>query len=443
MQPERWLEIQALNAPDRIAVVSGGSSRSFSELLDLARGIARGLQEMGVEEGSRVAVSLPAGHEFALLAHALLMTGATMCPLDPRDPAPALDHDFVFDHESGIPTSPDGVFEAPCGGPDSVVCEITTSGTTGTRKRIRLTASNVLWSALGSAHALGVAREDRWLVCLPVFHVSGLMPLYRALIYGTAVSIHPGFSPESVVAELDSGEITGISLVPTALEDLLDLSVTSLRRVSVVLVGGAASPPSLIRRAVEASVPVAMTYGMTEAASQVTILPPDQVPSAPGSVGRPLDTVRLKVESGEVLVSGPVVARDCVGEDGWYRTGDRGTIDGDGRLWIEGRADEMIISGGENVSPSEVEAVLIEHPAVVRAAVFSSPDPRWQEQVRAAVVLDPKASVEPDDLRIWCEESLPPYKVPKRVDSVEEIPLGSSGKPDRRELAKRLSDDPR
>ncbi len=443
MKPETWLDIHAEHAPARPALVADDRILDFATLRAEARAVAFGLRAEGVGPGTRVRVSLEPGLDYALLVHALLILGASLCPIDPRDPGSRSDHDFSFESPADIPRGSGDEIPEPGRGPTATLCEITSSGTTGDPKSISLSAGNVFWSAIGSANALGVEPEDRWLVCLPMFHVSGLMPVYRALIQGTAVSIHAGFSVSRVAEDLAGGEVSGISLVPTALRDLIVEDPAALQQPRVVLTGGAATPTAMIEDAIALDIPVSITYGMTEAASQVTILRAAEVPEAIGSVGRPLVTSRVKVDRDEVLVGGPTVAADCLESDGWLRTGDRGRFDSEGRLWIEGRVDEMIITGGENVFPAEVESVLIEHPSVREAVVYGVDEQRWQQELRAVVVLEDGTRFDLEALRGWCSEALPPFKIPKRIEPIDEIPLGPSGKPLRSELAKRSSGHPR
>lgn len=443
MKPETWLDIHASHAPERVALCADGRTLTYGELRSEARAVATGLVEAGVGAGDRVAVALSPGCDYALLIHALLLVGATLCPIDARDPADTRGFDRVFTENDEVPRGDPEPFTPGQWLPDSPVCEIRSSGSTGEAKLIPLSAGNIFWSAMGSAHALGVEERDRWLVCLPVFHVSGLMPIYRALIYGTAVTLLAGFSPESVTEELGSGDVTGLSLVPTALADLLQGEPAALRNPRVVLVGGAATPENFVEGAVTSGVRLALTYGMTEASSQVAVLVPDQVAAAPGSVGIPLVTSRVRVMDGEIQVSGPTVSRVAAGDDGWYRTGDLGRLDEQGRLWVEGRKDEMILSGGENVFPVEVESALRLHPGVADALAFPVVDPRWQERVEAVFVPAEGSVVEEAQLISHCREHLPPPKIPKRIHPIAEIPIGATGKPNRRELTERFSSDPR
>jgi O-succinylbenzoic acid--CoA ligase len=179
---------------------------------------------------------------------------------------------------------------------------------------------------------------------------------------------------------------------------------------------------------------VVQTYGLTETASQVTTLAPQDARRKLGSAGRPLLTTHLRISDGEICVQGPVVAPGCADEDGWLHTGDLGRIDDEGFLYVEDRLGDVIVSGGENVLPTEVEEVLLRHPDVADAAAVGRVDPEWQEAVEAVVVLRHGAAAGADELRDHCAESLTRYKVPKRFEFVAELPRTASGKLLRRAL---------
>jgi O-succinylbenzoic acid--CoA ligase len=271
--------------------------------------------------------------------------------------------------------------------------EVHTSGTTGEPKPVTLSAENVEASARGTAELLGIRDDDRWLVPLPLHHVGGLMVLLRSVIYATT----------AVIARHDP-DATLASMVPTQLVRGLDRGMPKLR---AILLGGGPVAPELRRPG------VLETYGMTETTSSATI------------DGRPLPGVTIEIaDDGEILVSGPIVAGG-----GTLRTGDLGRMD-DGRLTVIGRKSDTIVTGGENVAPAEVEAVLTAHPAVQDAAVVGRPDAEWGEAVVALVVGD----ADPDELRAFCRARLAPFKVPKRVERVDTLPRTPSGKLLRRSL---------
>jgi O-succinylbenzoic acid--CoA ligase len=300
-----------------------------------------------------------------------------------------------------------------------------TSGSTAAPKQVRLTYGNWLSNALGSAVALGLDLEERWLCPMPLAHVGGLSILLRSVIYGTTVVLPGGFDVEAVKRELGDRErgITLVSLVPTMLSRLLDAGLEEPPTLRWALLGGGPIPPALVRRAEAAGVPIAPTYGMTEACSQIV------------THGWPLAGVELRVAAdGELLVRGPTVAAGALGPDGWLHTGDLGTLDERGRLTVIGRRSDTIVTGGENVAPAEVEAVLLEHVAVAEAAVHARPDADWGERLVATVVLRDGEQTSPEELRAHCAARLAAFKVPKAVELADALPRGPTGKLLRRQL---------
>jgi O-succinylbenzoic acid--CoA ligase len=316
---------------------------------------------------------------------------------------------------------------------DALNCRILTSGTSGRPRAVGLTYGNHLWSAVGSAFNLGVDPADRWLCCLPLYHVAGMEIVLRSVIYGTGAILHDGFDPAQVADSLERQGVTLISLVTTQLSRLLDAGI-DLSGPRAILVGGGPVPREVLEEAAGRGARVMQTYGLTETASQVTTLAPQDARRKLGSAGRPLLTTHLRIQDGEILVQGPVVAPGCADEDGWLHTGDLGWIDDEGFLYVEGRLDDLIVSGGENVLPTEVEEVLRRHPDVADAAAVGRADPEWQEAVTAVVVLCDGAAVDAEDLRRHCAESLASHKVPKRFEFASELPRTASGKLVRRAL---------
>ena len=322
-------------------------------------------------------------------------------PLDPRLPAPPA----AIDPPPGTRTV------------------IFTSGTTGEPKPVYLTAANHEASAIASAWNLGVDPEDRWLCCLPLWHVGGLAIPIRSAIYGTTAVLHDGFDAGRVREEIESGGVTLVSLVATMLTRLVAAGLREWPALRAALVGGGPIPRPLREWAEENGFPLVPTYGMTETASQVV------------TGDRPLLGVDLEVSAaGEILVRGPMVAPAALAEDGWLHTGDRGTIDADGRLQVEGRLDEMIVTGGENVAALEVEDALLSHPAVADAGVVGRLDPEWGEAVTAYVVVAGEAS--DAELIAHCRGRLAPFKVPKAIVRRDQLPRNAAGKLLRRELVR-------
>jgi O-succinylbenzoic acid--CoA ligase len=255
----------------------------------------------------------------------------------------------------------------------------------------------------------------------------------RSVIYGTTAVVHDGFDADRVAAALDEDGITVLSLVTTTLTRLLEAGA-DLSGPRAILVGGGPVPAEPLEEAIGRGATVVQTYGLTEACSQVTTLAPADAKRKLGSAGRPLLTTHLRIQEGEILVQGPTVAPGCADADGWLHTGDLGRIDDEGFLYVEDRMDDMIVSGGENVVPAEVEQVLMRHPEVADAAVVGREDPEWQQAVTAVVVLEEGSAATPDELRRHCAESLAGFKVPKRVELAAALPRTPSGKLMRRAL---------
>jgi O-succinylbenzoic acid--CoA ligase len=321
-----------------------------------------------------------------------------------------------------------------------------TSGTTGRPKGAILTLEQHWWNAVGSLLRLGHAPDDTWLLSMPLYHVGGQAILFRAAIGGTRVLFMPRFQAEAVARLMASGTVTLVSLVPTMLARVLAAYPGRFSpRLRAVLIGGAACPPALAAEARARGLPVALTYGMTETASQMATEEPGR-PS--GGSGHPLHGVLLAVAepdaegAGEILVRGPQVTpgywRDpeatqrAMTEDGWFRTGDIGRISADGVVTVLDRRSDLVVTGGENVYPAEVEAVLLEHPAVREAAVAGVPDPEWGHLVAAWVVSE--RPLDWAELEQFCRERLAGFKVPRRWFRVDRLPRTASGKVQRRLL---------
>jgi O-succinylbenzoic acid--CoA ligase len=456
-----------------------GESISYDELAARARRAAAWLAQIGVGSGDRVAALLPNGPPFVELLHGTLLRGAALVPMNTRlngreiagqlaDADPA-----AFVHGEGELAARAIAAAAECGraarcvafapartgralppppdaDADPLVAIVYTSGTTGRAKGVLLGAAAFAASAAASRDLLGVRPGDRWLACLPLFHVGGLAILLRSVIDPIAVELHAAFDPDAVAARLASGEVQWASLVPTMLARVLrsDRCAAS-PRLRGVLLGGAAAPESLVAEALRRGIPIAPTYGLTEAASQVATRPPGE--GGEGLTALPGNRLRIAGETGEILpagavgeiqVAGPTLMRGYFRrpEDGaralargWLRTGDVGLLDSAGRLHVLARRTDLIVSGGENVYPAEVEAVIAEHPAVREVAVAGVPDAEFGARPAAWIVSD--RAIEPDALRAWCRARLAGYKVPAAFHRIAELPRNAGGKVLRERLA--------
>ena len=484
MRQRAWLPARAALTPDAPALRCGDEKLGFAELADRARGVARGLRELGVRPGDRVAVLLANGTDLVALVHAAQLCGAALVPLNLRLTA----RELAFQLEDASPRLllhgpgelaaqaaaaceslpelprarvPDVSLPREQDPPEDFELSDTaaivyTSGTTGQPKGAELAHGAFLWSAMGSAFLLGNAPGDHWLACLPLQHVGGLAILYRSALTGAAVTVHERFDAKRVAETLDSGEITLVSLVAAMLERVLDArgDRPPPRALRCVLLGGGPAPQSLLRRARALGFPVATTYGLTEAASQVATLPLERARGREDAVGRPLFCTELRIvgpdgaplppdEPGEITVRGPTLMKGYLGRpdataralrDGWLHTGDIGVLDAWGDLRVLDRRSDLIVSGGENVYPAEVEAILREHPAVADTAVAGEPDASYGARVAAWVVLRPGASADGAQLTAFCRAHLAGYKIPRAFHFPSALPRSESGKLLRRAL---------
>jgi O-succinylbenzoic acid--CoA ligase len=440
MKLDNWLAQRSQSCPDRVALIADGSEVTYAELEAEATWVARRLAAYGVRRGSTVAMTMHPRREQVVLVHALMKLGAVLLPLgtglspEERAALAAVEEPAVDLDDAGELTQTEA--DMPLLGEhdmDEIACRVPTSGSTGSPDPVGLTYGNFLWSAVASGFNIGVEPYDRWLCCLPLSHVSGLGIVMRSVVYGTAAVVHDGFDVDRVGAALEEDGITVVSLVATMLTRLLEAGA-DLSGPRAILIGGGPVPEDALEEALGRGATVVQTYGLTEACSQVTTLAPADARRKLGSAGRPLLTTHLRIQDGEILVQGPTVAPGRTDPDGWLHTGDLGHIDEEGFLYVDDRMDDMIVSGGENVVPAEVEKVLLRHPEVADAAVVGREDPEWQQAVTAIVVLEDGSEATPEELRRHCAESLAAYKVPKLVELVAALPRTPSGKLMRRAL---------
>lgn len=487
-----WLAYRAASTPERIGLIAGGQRWTFAEYDARVNRAAPRLAGLGVAPGDRVAVLLRNSPHVAEVVHAVGRLGAVYVPLNIRLSADELAwqlkdvgarlllidvHTAPLAAEArvdltdlplagmgeGVEIAPSlasvpeaGIAPREGHAADEVHSIIYTSGTTGRPKGAMLTYGNFWWSAVGSALNLGSQPDDRWLACLPLFHVGGLSILLRGVISGIPAVIHETFEADVVNRDIDAERITMISVVSTMLRRML--AARGGRPypawLRCVLLGGGPAPRPLLETCAARGLPVVQTYGLTETASQVATLAPEDALRKLGSAGKPLYPNLIRIERagapakpgemGEILVRGPIVtagyadrpeetARALAG--GWLRTGDAGFLDADGYLYVLDRRDDLIVSGGENVYPAEVEAVLLGHPAVEEAGVVGIPDAEWGQLVVATVRLVPGVAVDEAALRAFCRQRLAGYKVPGRIRfAADPLPRNAGGKLLRRSL---------
>jgi O-succinylbenzoic acid--CoA ligase len=479
----RW---RAARTPAAPALEGAAGIWTFADLLDRARRGAAWLAASAPSSDAPVAVLLPGDARFAAWFHAIALAGRVSLPLNLRLTAAELARQLedasvgcligvacdarLAELEAQVPglracVAP--AFEslpAPAGAlpgerldpdPDATFTVLYTSGTSGRSKGACLSRASFLASAEASMERLGPVVAGRWLACMPLFHVGGLSILMRGVCFGGPVRLLPRFDAAEVSNALDAGDVDAISLVPTMLSRLL--AHRGARPVPaglrIVLLGGAAAAPDLVARALAAGYPVCPTYGLTEACSQVATAAPPTAGAMQAQPMRPLRGTQLRIvhdgrdvppgTPGEILVSGPTLMRGYLNhpqataralQDGWLHTGDIGCLDADGALQVLDRRDDLIVSGGENVYPAEIEAVLLEHPDVEEAGVAGVPDADLGARVVAWIVAVPGRAPDREALQRHCRRHLAGYKQPRELRFVEALPRTASGKLQRRRL---------
>ena len=432
--------------PDTPALIWKGRTFSYQDVDVLVRRWHGALEASGAR---RVAVRSENRPELIGLLHAVARAGVELASLNARladaELPPLLDRlgpalrlgelpggasleSFAAGSSAAEPREID---------PARVHTILFTSGTTGRPKAAQLSVGAHQASARASIETLGMNRESSYLCNLPLFHVGGIGAAVRCAMAGAAVVLHDRFDAAATAEALGSG-VSHASLVATTLARVLEIRSEFPGSVRAVLVGGGPVPSELLARARSAGLPVLHTYGLTEAASQVTA---ERLGDADGATaGWPLPGTEVRIgDGGEIEVAGPTMMLGYLGEPplrGWFRTGDLGELDARGRLIVHARRVDLIVTGGENVYPAEVEAVLRSHSEVSDCVVVPWPDEQFGQVGCAAVVA--RGRLEADELDRHCRKRLAGFKVPRKFVMLDALPLGAGGKLDRVALLQRL-----
>jgi o-succinylbenzoate---CoA ligase len=494
MKFPNWLSQRAIQKKDAIALIFKLPSEreverwTYAELESEVNDWVEHLQGLGIKSGDRIGLLLSNHPRYMMIVHALVKCEAIAVFLNIRLTAEELRWqiedsqaqyllydelikltanilDKQIDHLIISEVSDCSLqnFQANSNQPSHESIDLEniqgifyTSGTTGKPKGVPLTYSNHFHSAIASALNLGIVSNDNWLLCLPLFHVGGLAIAWRSVINGTRITLLPKFDQQEVLDAIASEQVTLISLVPTMLSRLLNHPQwQNLQKLRAILLGGAPASLELIEQCRQLNLPIMPTYGMTETASQITTLLPHQVSIKQGSSGLPLFGNRLRIVDdhiqdlntgaiGQILVQGASVMHGYLHQfendpiqDGWLYTGDLGYCDREGYLYVVSRRSDLIISGGENIYPTEIEAILLTHPHIHEACIVGISDREWGQIVAAVIVTKTQLSL--PEIRSFCEQkSLARFKLPKSIYIWESLPKTASGKLLRQEICDRI-----
>lgn len=477
------LKKRAFLTPDRTALFFNKEELTFKELYERSVTMAGRLQASGLAKGDYTGILLKNHVDTVIILCAFQLSGIRAVILNNRlSPAelvwqlkdseakfliteaafaPALDNmewQFPFMTKEELFSVP-GVKPLIQEEVDLAdVCTVMyTSGTTGHPKGVLQTYGNHWWSAIGSALNLGVTDQDCWLCSVPLFHISGFSILMRGVIYGMPIVLHERFDAEKTMADIRGKKVTIMSAVGTTLKRVIDaLGDDRLpSHLRCMLLGGGPAPLPLLQACVEKEIPVFQSFGMTETCSQIVTLAPEYSLIKLGSAGKPLFPSQIKIEAsdgkkkeaneaGEIVVKGPNVTKGYLNrpdatkeaiKNGWFYTGDIGYLDEAGFLYVLDRRSDMIISGGENIYPAEIEAVLLAYPGVADAGVTGIADPVWGKVPAAFLVKKPEyPDFAMEEIQQFCQEQLAKYKVPKQFYFVTALPRNAAKKLMRRHL---------
>lgn len=487
------LEMAADTGPDRIAVGSRAGGLTYRDLFDRSRALARRLTEAGYGHVALLDLNTEA---VPVLLFGAAMTGLPFAPLNYRLTDAQLDtavgrlapatvvtgpdfagritpRDDIAFHRTDqavaqVPLAADA--ELPFVDPDDPAVLLFTSGTTGAPKAAILRHRHLTNYIVGSVEFWNADEDEAILISVPNYHIAGISSILSSVYAGRRMVQLPSFSPQAWVEVAAAERITQAMVVPTMLGrilDVLETTGTRLPALRALSYGGGRMPPQTVERAMRLLPQVGFVnaYGLTETSSTITVLGPDdhraalasdipEVRARLGSVGRPLPSVEVQIrdhtgtpvptgEPGEVFVRGEQVAGEytshsALDPDGWYPTRDRGRLDAEGYLFLDGRADDVIVRGGENISPGEIEDVLVAHPSVAEAAVVGVADTEWGERVEAVVVAAPGHVAAETELQEWVRERLRSTRVPAGIHVWSELPYSETGKLLRRVLREQL-----
>lgn len=470
-----WIEQRAALTPSRVALTFNKQQWTYEELSKQSKYYVSVLIEEGITSGDRVAIYGKSTPKLIKLIFACMQLQVEMVLLNLRLSKPELNYQIEDAAVKAIIVEDDllealpilktskllfSTFEASTiegeivarWSRETTLTIMYTSGTTNHPKGVRQTVGNHLASATSSLYNTGLIEDEAWICTVPIFHISGFSMLCKCILHGVRLDLYEKYDVEAVAQQLIDGTATRMSAVAIMLEKVIShlecIEKKASPRFQLILAGGGPIPEDYLKRAHELDIRVAQTYGMTETSSQTATLSNEDALRKLGSAGKALMFNEIKIEGatqagdhGEICVRGEHVTPGYIGchqhiqttVDGWLHTGDIGYMDEEGYLYVADRRSDLIISGGENIYPAEIENVLLSHPAVLGAGVCGISNKVWGQRPIAFIVKKQQVSIE--ELTIYCLKYLAKYKVPEKFYFIEELPRNGAGKLMRRKLS--------
>lgn len=475
-----WLEEQKEKFGNKTALLYNQSKLSFAELYDKCTKIASSLIHFGINPGKKVALFCNHNSEFIFALNAVWILGAVPVLINTRNTIKEIENQLQFTDTNFVITdksnyekanainstkvfqlSEQNTFKQKIAtntqfDPNKIALILFTSGTTNKPKAVVHTFNNLYQSVLLTNSIAKLSTDDIWLASLPFYHIGGLMIIVRALVTGASAALPKSTNYIHIKEALANYNPSHVSLVSTTLKQLLDEFVFANNNLKSVFLGGGRLETQLCERAINNGFPIIKVYGSTETCSMISALSKNDFSIKPNSVGMPIDDVVIKIlnevgeflepyKVGEIIINSKTIIKEYYKNDeentrkiknGFYYTGDFGWIDKDGYLYIDIRREDLIVTGGENVNPKEVEQFLVQLPSIIDSYVFAELDEKWGQIVCAAVVV--KNHISEEEIKEQLKNMMASYKVPKKIYFLDFIPRNELGKVEKQKLIESL-----